>query len=109
MTLKTVEKRRDRRNAMVETVTTGKTRKENEEKKKKTAKTLKFLQTELRNCDLLSPLTGDQILAMAKEMKIREFDSNKFIIKLGLSFSFLSVCSLDLVISRTSCVLNLVV
>ena len=30
MTLKTAEKRRDRRNAMVETVTTGKTRKENE-------------------------------------------------------------------------------
>ena len=94
MTLKTVEKRRDRRNAMVETVNTSKTRKENEEKKKKTAKTLKFLTSELRNCDLLSPLTGDQIQAMAKEMKIREFDNNKFIIKLGLTiFLCRFVCS----------------
>jgi len=72
--------RRDRRNAMVET-SNGKERRTNEDKKKKSSKTLSFLLKELRNCDLLSPLTTDQIAAMAKEMSIREFDSNKYIIR----------------------------
>ena len=80
MTLLTGENRRDRRNAMVET-SNGKERRTNEDKKKKSSKTLSFLLKELRNCDLLSPLTTDQIAAMAKEMSIREFDSNKYIIR----------------------------
>ena len=72
--------RRDRRNAMLETVD-SKERQKNSELKKKTSKTSQFLKSELEHCDLLSPLTSAQLDAMVAEMKIREFDRDKYIIK----------------------------
>jgi len=74
--------KRDRRNAMLETVS-SKERQSTEKLKEKTDKTKKFLFKQLRACDLLSPLVDGQLKAMIGEMRVREFSKSVDIIKEG--------------------------
>ena len=62
--------KRDRRNAMLETVS-SKDRKSTEKLKEKSDKTKKFLFKQLRACDLLSPLVDGQLKAMIGEMRFK--------------------------------------